>query len=101
MSGTHYKKWDSTILTNVLKFKIFINPLFEQFVYFMSNSKVMVQKFFIYISKCVGLTFPCLFLTNVTWRYLAVEIKILKKENLRVQGRSLETEVIPLVDKLK
>lgn len=42
-----------------------------------------------------------LFLTNVSWRYLAVEIKILKKEALRVEGRSLETEVIPLVDKLK
>lgn len=30
-----------------------------------------------------------------------MEIKILKKENLRVQGSSLETEEIALVDKLK
>lgn len=54
------EKWDSTILTNVLKFKNFINPLLKQFVYFTSN-KVMVQKFFTYISKCVGLSFPSFF----------------------------------------
>lgn len=53
-------------------------------MYFISNDKVMVQNFFICISKCVGSTFSpfffSVFFTNVTWRYLAVEIKILKKK---------------------